>query len=154
MTGKVRTCLWFDGKGEEAARFYVTLIPNSRIDSTFHTDPKAPALLVDFTLGGTPFQALNGGPQYKLTEAASISVQTEDQAETDRLWNALVAGGGRESKCSWLVDRFGVSWQIVPKALMRCLLAPDAAASGRAMQAMMGMSKIDIAKIEAAFAGR
>jgi predicted 3-demethylubiquinone-9 3-methyltransferase (glyoxalase superfamily) len=154
VPAKVRTCLWFDGAAEDAARFYVTLIPDSRIDATLRPDANGPALIIDFTLGGTAFQALNGGPQYTLNEAASISVLTEDQAETDRLWNALIADGGQESRCAWLKDRFGVSWQIVPKALPRCLADPDRAAAMRAMQAMLTMSKIDVAKLEAAFSAQ
>lgn len=154
MTGKVRTCLWFDGKAEEAARFYVSLIPRSRIETVFRPDPDGPPLVVEFTLGGTPYQILNGGPQFRLTEAASISVMTEDQAETDRLWDALTDDGGREDRCGWLKDRYGLSWQIVPRALPRLLSDPDRDAAGRAMQAMMGMRKIEIAQLEAAHDGK
>ena len=150
---KVSTCLWFDGDAEEAARFYTSLIPDSRITSIARLAPDGPALMVGFTLGGTPFQALNGGPQYQFSEAASISVSTRDQEETDRLWSALTADGGSESQCAWLKDRFGLSWQIVPEALPRLLSSPDRAAAGRAMQAMLGMRKIDIAALEAAFRG-
>lgn len=154
MTAKVRTCLWFAGNGEEAARFWVSLLPGSAIEGAFRPDPQKPPIVVNFTLAGTPYQVLNGPPLFKHNEAASISVLTEDQAETDRLWEALVADGGAESQCGWLRDRFGVSWQIVPKALPRLLSDPDAAAAGRAMAAMMGMRKIDIAALEAAFAGK
>lgn len=154
MTNKVGTCLWFDGQGEEAANFYVSLIPNSHVESVFHPDPSGPALLVLFTLGGTPFQALNGGPQFQHSEAASISVSTRDQEETDRLWNTLTANGGSESQCGWLKDRFGISWQIVPEALPRLLTSADRAAADRAMQAMLQMRKIDIATIEAAYNGQ
>lgn len=153
MEARVRTCLWFEGKGEEAARFYVSLIPHSRIESEFCPDPEGPPLVVNFTLGGTPYQVLNGGPHFKLTEAASISVLCEDQEETDRLWNAFLADGGAESQCGWLKDRFGLSWQVVPEALPRLLSDPDREAAGRAMQAMMGMRKIDIAALEAAHRG-
>ena len=125
---KVRPCLGFDKGGEEAARFYVTL-------------------------GGAPYQILNGGPEVSQSPAVSISVVTEDQAETDRLWSALITGGGKEGRCSWLTDRWGVSWQIVPRALIDSLMSDDQAAAGRAFQAMMGMSKIDVAGIEAAFRG-
>jgi predicted 3-demethylubiquinone-9 3-methyltransferase (glyoxalase superfamily) len=152
MTAKVKTCLWFDGQAEEAASFYVSLIPDSRIETLFHPKPNGPALLVEFTLGGTPYQALNGGPHYTHSPAASISVRTRDQEETDRLWDALTAGGS-ESKCGWLCDRYGVSWQIVPEVLPRLLSSSDRAAADRAMQAMMTMVKIDIAGIEAAYAG-
>jgi predicted 3-demethylubiquinone-9 3-methyltransferase (glyoxalase superfamily) len=150
---RVSTCLWFDGNAEDAAEFYTALIPDSRVTSIARLNPDRPALIVGFTLGGAPFQALNGGPHYKFSEATSISVITADQEETDRLWAALIAGGGSESQCAWLKDRFGVSWQIVPEALPRLLGSPDRAAAGRAMQAMMGMRKIDIAALEAAFRG-
>lgn len=152
-SAKVRTCLWFDGRGEEAAELYVSLLPDSRIESVFRPDPDGPALTVEFTLAGAPYMILNGGPHYKLSPAASISVATDDQAETDRLWAALTAEGGEESRCAWLTDRFGVSWQIVPRRLMQLLSAEDRAAAGRAQEAMLGMSKIDIAALEAAFAG-
>ncbi len=150
---KVATCLWFDGNAEEAATFYTSLIPDSSITSVARVDPNGPALMVHFLLGGVPFQALNGGPKFTFTEAASISVATEDQAETDRLWEALVADGGSESRCAWLKDRFGLSWQIVPAALPRLLASPDRAAANRAMQAMLGMRKIDVAALEAAYRG-
>jgi predicted 3-demethylubiquinone-9 3-methyltransferase (glyoxalase superfamily) len=150
MTAKVRTCLWFDGNGEEAAKFYVSLLPDSAIEKTFSPTDGAPPLVVDFTLGGTPYQILNAGPQHPLSEAVSISVSTTDQPETDRLWAALLADGGREIQCGWLKDRFGLFWQIVPEALPRLLASPDKATSARVMQAMMKMIKIDIAGIEAA----
>jgi predicted 3-demethylubiquinone-9 3-methyltransferase (glyoxalase superfamily) len=151
MTKKVSTCLWFDGKAEEAANFYISLIPESHVETVFRPDQSGPALLIVFTLGGTPFQALNGGPKFKHSEAASISVSTRDQDETDRLWNALTANGGSESRCGWLKDRFGVSWQIVPAALPRLLTSPDRVAANRAFQAMLDMGKIDIAGLEAAY---
>lgn len=150
---KIRTCLWFDGQGEEAAQFYVSLLPDSRIESVLRPAPTGPALVVEFTLAGAPYMTLNGGPQFPHTPAASISVLTKDQAETDRLWDALLAGGGEEGMCAWLTDRFGVSWQIVPEALPRLLGAEDKAAAGRAQAAMMQMGKIDIAALEAAFEG-
>ena len=121
MTAKVKTCLWFDGKAEEAANFYVSLVPDSRIEAVFRPSQNAPALMVEFSLGGTPYQALNGGPAHIFSEAASISVRTKDQEETDRLWNALIADGGSEGRCAWLKDRYGLSWQIVPEALPRLL---------------------------------
>ena len=150
---KVRTCLWFDGTGEEAAQYYVSLLPDSAITSVSRPDPTGPALVVEFTLAGTPYMALNGGPHYKLTPAASIPVRTKDQEETDRLWDALVRDGGQESMCAWLTDRFGVSWQVVPDALVTMLGAEDREAAGRATQAMLQMKKIDIAALEAAFRG-
>lgn len=151
MTAKVRTCLWFDGNGEEAANFYVSLLPDSRVESLFRPAANGPPLIVDFTLDGAPYQALNGGPHFKFTEAASISVLTKDQTETDRLWTALTANGGSESQCGWLKDRYGLSWQIVPEALPRFLTDPDRTAADRAMKAMLAMKKIDIAAVEAAF---
>jgi predicted 3-demethylubiquinone-9 3-methyltransferase (glyoxalase superfamily) len=150
---KVRTCLWFDTNGEDAAKFYVSLLPGSSIETVSRPAPGKPALIVELSLAGTPYMFLNGGPQYKLSPAASIAVRTADQEETDRLWNALLADGGEESQCAWLKDRFGVSWQIVPEALPRLLGADDRDAAGRAMQAMFQMRKIDIAALEAAFRG-
>lgn len=151
FNAKVRTCLWFDNQIEEAAKFYVSLLPDSLIENTVQPDPNGHPLVIEFTIGGTPFMLLNGGPGFPHSEASSISVLTEDQAETDRLWNALTADGGSESQCGWLKDRYGVSWQVVPKALPRLLGDPDREAAGRAMQAMMKMAKIDIAALEAAF---
>lgn len=150
---KVRTCLWFERDGEKAAALYVSLLPGSRITSTFSPEPGAPPLAVDFELAGVPYQALNGGPHYQLSPAASIAVTLADQQETDRLWHALLADGGEASHCGWLVDRFGLSWQILPRALMEMLGSPDRAAAGRAMQAMLGMVKLDVAALEAAFRG-
>lgn len=153
MPSKVSTCLWFDGNGEEAAKLYVSLIPGSEIVGTFRPGPDGPPLVVDFVLGGVPYQALNGGPQFHHSEAASIVVYTEDQAETDRLWAALIADGGMESMCGWLRDKFGVSWQIVPRAMIKALTGEDKAGAARAMDAMMKMRKIDIATVEAAYRG-
>ena len=150
---KVRTCLWFQEGGVKAAEFYVSLLPDSRIDGVFeHGRPEDP-MVVEFTLAGAPMMILTGGPHYKLTPAASISVLTKDQAETDRLWTALLEGGGHESMCGWLEDRFGVSWQIVPEVLPMLINDANRAAGMRAQQAVMTMRKIDIAAINAAFAG-
>lgn len=153
LSRKVATCLWYDGAAEDAALLYVSLIPGSQIETIFRPQPSAPALMVSFRLADTPYRALNGGPQFKHTEAASISVTTGDQDETDRLWTALTAGGGSESRCGWLKDRFGLFWQIIPEALPRLLGSPDREAANRTMQAMMGMGKIDIAALERAHAG-
>ena len=144
ITSSVSVCLWFDGNAEEAARLYTSLIHNSAVTSI------SPAM-VTFTLDGVPFQALNGGPQFRPTEAASLVIRTTTQEETDRLWSALTAEGGSEGRCAWLKDRFGVSWQIVPQVLPTLLGASDRHAADRALQAMLGMSKIDIAALEAAF---
>lgn len=149
----VRTCLWFARGGLEAAQFYVSLLPDSRIEAGFANGSPAEPMIVGFTLAGAPFMILNGGPMYKPTPAASISVLTKTQDETDRLWSALVADGGAESRCGWLVDRYGVSWQIVPEALPRYLNAGDPEAAARVRDAFMTMTKIDIGTLEAACSG-
>ena len=149
MPHKVRTCLWFEEDGLAAARFYTGLVPGSALetDAPEGSDP----IFVAFSLGGVPYQILNGGPHHRLTPAASIVVTTSDQTETDRMWDALTADGGAPGRCGWLTDRWGVSWQIVPEALPRLLGAADRAAAERAQAAMMEMNRIDIAALEAAF---
>ena len=148
---KVRTCLWFARRGTDAARFYVGLLPDSRIDAVFdHGHPDDP-MIVEFTLAGAPMMILTGGEMFGHSPAASISVLAKDQAETDRLWSALLADGGKVGMCGWLADRFGVSWQIVPEVLPRLLDDPDTAAASRARAAMMRMRRIDIAALETAF---
>jgi predicted 3-demethylubiquinone-9 3-methyltransferase (glyoxalase superfamily) len=149
---KVRTCWWFDGNGHEAAAFYVSLMPDSAIEGGHGSEGKPP-LVVEFTLAGTPMMILNGGPGVRHSSAASISVLTESQSETDRLWSALTAGGGKESRCGWLTDRWGMSWQIVPRRLPEMLGASDRAAADRALAAMLQMGKLDLAALEAAFKG-
>lgn len=153
MPTTVATCLWFEKGGLEAARHYVSLIPNSDLQSAFAPSPDSEPLMVSFTLAGVPYQILNGGPRHRVTEAVSIAVQTDTQEETDRLWNALVADGGREDMCGWCKDRWGVSWQVVPRALPRLLSQPDRAAGARVMQAMLQMRRIDIAGLERASVG-
>lgn len=155
MTHPIRTVLWFNGRGREAARFYCGLIPNSRIDSTFASDEGGPDgthhfEVIDFTLNGVPYQILDAGPYFPQTECVSIMVVTPDQAEADRLWAAFTADGGAESQCGWLKDRFGLSWQIVPDGVMQLTTNPDPAVSRRAMAAMMTMRKLDLAAIRAA----
>lgn len=156
---QISTFLWFDGKAEEAARFYVSLFPDSRIDQITRSPVKTPgaqegqAIVVSFTLAGRSYQAMNGCPGHPFTDSISMAVATPDQAETNRLWNALVADGGRPVACGWLVDRFGLSWQITPEMLPRLLADPDRNRARRAMEAMMGMVKIDIAELERAAAG-
>ena len=154
MTSSIRTCLWFrDGRGPEAAAFYCDLIPGSRVERRFGGDVGMGGFTVtDFSLGGVPYQILDAGPHFTLTEAVSISVETDDQAETDRLWAALTADGGEESRCGWCKDRFGVSWQIFPKRLTELTLHSEPAISGPAIAEMMKQGKIDIAAIEAAVA--
>ena len=153
FNAKVRTCLGFKGNGHEAADFYVSLLPDSRIENIVQPDPGGPPLVIEFNLSGAPYMILNDGPPFTPSIAVSISVLTEDQEETDRLWAALTSDGGEESYCGWLKDRWGVSWQIVPKIMPRYLSDPDGAAAGRVMQAMMQMGKLDIATLEAAFLG-
>lgn len=156
---KVKTCLWFKDDAETATRFYVSLLPNSRIDHIQRAPGPSPAaqagdvVVVDFTLGGAGFQALNGGSQADYGFAASISVECADQAEVDRLWAALTADGGAEIACGWLRDRWGVPWQIVPEALPRLLADPDPGVGARAFAAMQQMVKLDVAALERAARG-
>ncbi len=150
---KVRTCFWFEKGGLAAAKFYVDLLPDSEIDAVYEQGNPEDPMVVEFTLHGAPMMILTAGSHLKLTPAASISVLTKDQDETDLLWMKLVGDGGQESMCGWLVDRFGVSWQIVPEVLPKRLGSPDRPAAERAMQAMMQMKKIDIQAIESAFNG-
>jgi predicted 3-demethylubiquinone-9 3-methyltransferase (glyoxalase superfamily) len=152
MANSIRTCLWFrDGRGPEAAAFYCGLIPNSRVERTFRGDNGIGGFSVtDFTLGGAPYQILDAGPHFQLTEAVSISVETDDQAESDRLWYGLTADGGEESVCGWLKDRYGVSWQVFPRRLTELTTSPDAKVAAAATAEMMKQKKIDIAAIEAA----
>ena len=152
MASSIRTCLWFrDGRGREAAAFYCSLIPGSRVESSFSSDAgHGTFTVIDFSLGGVPYQILDAGPVFTLSEAVSISVATEDQAESDRLWVALTANGGAESHCGWLKDRYGVSWQIFPKRLTELTTSTDKTVSAKAMAAMMKQMKINIAEIEAA----
>lgn len=154
LQNKVRTCLWMDGAGLDAANFYVTLLPDSRVDGVVQHDDASPfPLVVEFTLAGCPMMILNGGSFYKLTPAASIAVLTKDQDETDRLWDALLADGGEESRCGWLTDRWGVSWQITPEAMIRLFMSDDRAAAQRGREAMFQMRKINLAEIERAYRG-
>jgi predicted 3-demethylubiquinone-9 3-methyltransferase (glyoxalase superfamily) len=155
---KIALCLWFDGEAEEAANFYVSLLPNSRIDSVQKNVSDSPAgkagtvLTVAFTLAGQRFLALNGGSRFEYTPAISFMVDCADQAEVDRLWDAL-SGGGAPHRCGWLKDRYGVSWQIVPTVLPKLLADRDTTKVQRVMQAMVQMDKLDIAGLEAAHAG-
>ncbi|ATB42157.1 hypothetical protein CYFUS_007634 [Cystobacter fuscus] len=155
---KISPCLWFDGQAEEAARFYVSLLPDSRIDEVVRSPADNPSmreggvLTVVFTLGGRRFVGLNGGPHFKFNEAVSFQIHCEDQAEVDRLTQALSAHPEAE-QCGWVKDRFGLSWQIVPRRLSELLSSPDAAKARRAMEAMLKMKRIDIAAIERAAAG-
>ena len=152
-------CLWYDGDAEEAARFYALVFPESEIKAVHRAPGDYPAgkqgdvLTVEFTVAGVPCLGLNGGPQFKHNESFSFQIATDDQAETDRLWNAIVRNGGQESECGWCKDRWGLSWQITPRALIAAVTDPDRAVAKRAFEAMMTMGKIDIAAIEAARLG-
>src|SRR3954447_3059570 len=153
---KIPPCLWFDGQAEEAAKFYVSLLPDSRIEKIQKNTVDSPAgkagsvLVVEFTLAGQGFMALNGGKPFDFTHAISFKIDCADQAEVDRYWDALSEGGSVE-QCGWLKDRYGVSWQIVPTALVQYLGGADRAGAQRAMQAMMGMVKLDIATLKNAY---
>jgi predicted 3-demethylubiquinone-9 3-methyltransferase (glyoxalase superfamily) len=158
MMQKITPFLWFDGQAEEAARFYVSLFPDSRIDKITRSPadtPSGPAgsvLTVEFTLAGSRFVGLNGGPMYRFTEAVSFHIACADQAEVDRYWEALLAGG-TESQCGWLKDRWGLSWQVVPNRLHELLNDPDPARARRAVEAMLKMKKLVIADMERAADG-
>ena len=153
---KIKPCLWFDGQAEEAASFYVSLLPDSRINNIARSPadtPSGPAgmvLTVDFTLCGDDYQGLNGGSEFKFNESISLSVDCDDQAEVDRLWEALTADGGEPGPCGWLKDRWGLSWQIVPRRLGELLEDPDPDRARRAMEAMLKMGKLDVAELERA----
>ena len=155
---KTKPCLWFDGNAEEAADFYVSLLPDSRIEGVHRAPADYPSgkagdvLTVEFTFAGQEFVGLNGGPYFQFNEAVSFQIFTEDQAETDRLTDALSAVPEAE-QCGWVKDRFGLSWQIVPRVLIQYMADPDAAKAKRVMEAMMEMKRIDIAAIERAARG-
>jgi predicted 3-demethylubiquinone-9 3-methyltransferase (glyoxalase superfamily) len=157
---KITPCLWFDGEAEDAAKFYVSLLPDSRIEHLQKNTVDSPAgkagsaLVVEFTLAGQRFMALNGGTRFEYTHAVSFKIDCADQAEVDRLWDALCAEGGQPERCGWLKDRYGVSWQIVPAALLKYLGGPDRAGAQRAMQAMLQMNKLEIAGLKNAYEGK
>jgi len=156
---KISPCLWFDGDAEEAANFYITLLPDSRIDHVQHSPVDYPGgnkgavLMVAFTLAGQSFQGLNGGSKIEHSNAISFSIDCADQAEVDGLWGKLLEGGGEEVACSWIKDRYGMSWQIVPSIMPKYLADPDPAKAERVMRAMMGMVKLDIAALQKAYEG-
>jgi predicted 3-demethylubiquinone-9 3-methyltransferase (glyoxalase superfamily) len=156
---KVSPCLWFNGEAEDAAKLYVSLLPNSKIETVQKNIVDGPAgkagsvLVVEFTLAGQRFMALNGGMHVEYTQAVSFKIDCEDQAEVDRLWDALCADGGQAVRCGWLRDRYGVSWQLVPTALPKYLGGSDREGAARAMQAMLGMIKLDIAALKRAYEG-
>ena len=156
----ISPCLWFDDRAEEAAEFYTSIFPDSRIDQVLRSSIDTPGaragdvIVVDFTLAGQKHQALNGGPHDEFNDAISLSVTCKDQAEVDRLWDALTEGGGRPVQCGWLKDKFGVSWQIVPEPLARMMNDKDTAKSKRVMEAMMQMVKLDVDTLERAYEDR
>ncbi|WP_235829548.1 VOC family protein [Croceicoccus estronivorus] len=156
---KATVSLWFERGAEEAARFYAETFPDSAVGAVHHAPADFPSgkagdvLTVEFTVAGIPCVGVNGGPAFPQSEAFSFQIMTDTQKETDRLWNAIVDNGGQESQCGWCKDRWGLSWQITPRALTAALSDSDAAAAKRAMEAMLEMKKIDIAAIEAARAG-
>lgn len=152
-----KPCLWFNDQAEVAATFYVSVLGGALGEISRYGEggpfPVGTALMVEFSLRGRDFQALNGGPAYSLSPAFSLSVTCEDQAELDRTWDALLEGGGRESQCGWLTDRFGLSWQVAPAGMNDLFAGPDAAGIARAVAAMMGMVKLDIGALQRAYRG-
>jgi predicted 3-demethylubiquinone-9 3-methyltransferase (glyoxalase superfamily) len=156
---KITPCLWFDGEAEEAANFYVSLLPDSKIETVQKNSVDGPGgkagtvLVAEFTLAGQRFMALNGGMRFEYTHAVSFKIDCADQAEVDRLWDALLANGGQAERCGWLKDRYGLSWQIVPTALPKYLGGADRAGAQPAMQAMLGMVKLDIEGLKKAYEG-
>jgi 2-polyprenyl-6-hydroxyphenyl methylase/3-demethylubiquinone-9 3-methyltransferase len=159
MTPKNTLCLWYDGTALDAARFYAETFPDSRVGRLFRAPADFPSgkagdvLTVEFTVCGVACIGLNGGPTFKPNEAFSFQIATDDQAETDRLWDAILGNGGQPSACGWCKDRWGISWQITPRVLTEALADPDPAVGRRAFEAMMTMTKIDVAAIEAAVRG-
>jgi predicted 3-demethylubiquinone-9 3-methyltransferase (glyoxalase superfamily) len=162
MTSKITPCLWFDGHAEEAARFYASVFEDARVGRIGRYDdtvaevagqPSGSVMTVELELFGQSFLGLNGGPQFRFSEAVSFIVHCESQEEVDRYWDALTADGGEESQCGWLKDRFGVSWQIVPRQVPEWLSSADEAAAGRVMAAIMPMKKLDVATLRRAYEG-
>ena len=156
-TQKITTFLWFNQEAEEAANFYVSLFKDSKILSVSRygdagPGPKGSAMVVEFQLAGQRFQALNGGPIFKFTEAISLMVDCESQEEVDMLWSKMTADGGQESRCGWLKDKYGLSWQIIPTRFMEMMRSKDPKRTQRVMQAMLKMKKFDIARLEEAYA--
>lgn len=153
MRQKITPFLWFNDNAEEAANFYVTVFPNSQINDIARMGEDGPALTVSLTLDGEDFVAMNGGPAHTFTEAVSFVIDCETQEEVDRYWVSLIADGGRPDACGWLKDRFGLSWQVVPRRLPELMTDPDPARAQRTFEALMQMQKIDIAALEAAANG-
>jgi predicted 3-demethylubiquinone-9 3-methyltransferase (glyoxalase superfamily) len=156
---KITPMLWFNGKAEEAARFYTSIFPNSEITSIQRSPADTPSgpegmvLTVEYILDGVPFTALNGGPEFIFNESVSFVIDCADQAEVDFYWDKLVEGGGEHSVCGWLKDRYGLSWQVVPRQLNEMLESSDKAAARRAMEAMLQMRKLDVRELREAYEG-
>lgn len=155
-SNQIAPCLWFNGNAEEAVNYYVSIFDDARVlhidrFSDVGPDPEAPVVFIEFEINGQPFQAINGGPEFTFSEAISFSIECADQAEVDRYWNALTAEG-EESVCGWLKDKYGVSWQIVPRRLNEMLRDPDRVRGGQAMRKMLQQKRIVVAELEAAFA--
>jgi predicted 3-demethylubiquinone-9 3-methyltransferase (glyoxalase superfamily) len=156
---KITPSLWFDGQAEEAASLYTSIFPDSRVDKVVRSPADNPStaagevLTVEFTLAGQPIVGLNGGPDFKFNEAVSFVIDCEDQAEVDRYTEALIAGGGAQGPCGWIKDKFGLSWQVVPRQLNEMLESSDRAAAKRAMEAMLQMQKLDVEKLREAYEG-
>lgn len=162
LASKISPCLWFDGQAEEAAEFYVSVFENSRITEIarypeagqeIHGRPAGSVMTVDFELDGQSFIALNGGPEFTFNEALSLSIDCENQAEVDRYWDRLATDGGQPIQCGWVKDKFGVSWQVIPRRLPELMADSDRARAARVMEAMLQMIKIDVAQLEAAAEG-
>jgi predicted 3-demethylubiquinone-9 3-methyltransferase (glyoxalase superfamily) len=157
---KLVPCMWFNGDAEEAAKFYVSLVPNSAITHVQRNVSDGPSgkegsvLVVEFSVAGQSLVALNGGMKMEYTHAISLMIHCDDQAQVDSVWNAFLAHGGKEEQCGWLRDRWGVAWQVVPKVMFEFLSSPDKAAAARAMQAMMKMVKLDVETLRRAFEGK
>jgi predicted 3-demethylubiquinone-9 3-methyltransferase (glyoxalase superfamily) len=156
MTQPITPCLWFDNKAEEAVNFYVSIFKNSKITEVLRATmegpaPDAPVMFIEFQINGQPFQALNGGPEFKFNEAISLSIECADQEEVDYYWDNLTKDGGEPGPCGWLKDKYGVSWQIVPRALNEFVRDEDLERAGRVMRQMLQMGKLDIAPLQAAY---
>lgn len=156
MTPPIAPCLWFDSNAEEAANYYVSVFKDSRVlhidrFSDVGPDPDAPVVFIEFQINGQPFQAINGGPLFTFSEAVSFCIECADQAELDYYWDTLIGDGGEPSACGWLKDKYGVSWQVVPKVLNEMMRSDDRERAGQAMRKMLQMSKLDVAELEAAY---
>jgi predicted 3-demethylubiquinone-9 3-methyltransferase (glyoxalase superfamily) len=153
VSQKITPCLWFDHQAEEAAEYYISIFPNSRMEGILRAgdDDSAPAIVVAFNLNGQSFQAINGGPHFSFTEAVSFSIDCANQQEVDYYWDTLIGDGGEPSQCGWLKDKYGLSWQVVPRPFIEMMQSPDRRRANQAMQRMMSMTKLDLAELQAAY---